>query len=187
MSQAEVLTNLQYDLLEKNILDLAGPIDGPMASYVRYAINILKIRDCPPIEVWISSTGGEVSLSLDIYDMLITYPGKVTGKVIAFSQSMATIILQACDIRLATEHAKIMVHNPWYAKVSFDDLESPRRMKKIRDYNRQDREMMLEILQRHSGLSRKRLENMMKKGAIMFAAEALANKLIDGIIEKDSL
>ncbi|MFA6594337.1 MAG: ATP-dependent Clp protease proteolytic subunit [Candidatus Buchananbacteria bacterium] len=100
------------NLFRKKILEISGEIDAEMSEYIRTAFSRLIAEGAPDIVILFTSTGGSVERGLEIYDMLKAYPGKKTGVVIAFAQSMAAIILQACDRRLILPHAIIFVHNP---------------------------------------------------------------------------
>lgn len=107
------LSAVQADLLANaRIIDLNGDVDRRMFDYVREAIVRLKAEGCPDITVLITCPGGGCQMGLGIFDLLNNYPGKVTGEIFGFAKSMATIILQACDIRLAAEHSAILLHNP---------------------------------------------------------------------------
>lgn len=181
------ITNLQLDLLDKRIIDLTGMIDTAMATYVRYAVTILMARDCPPIDVWFTSGGGEVIAGLDIYDLLEIYPGKITGKVIGVAESMAVIILQACDVRKATRHAKFMVHNPYIANVSYDSFHNQEKLELIIADNAKQRELIIAILTERTGLSKEKTEELLDAAEIMTADQAWSKQLIDGFIADNAL
>ena len=72
----EHIDETRKQLLSKNIIDLSGKVDEDMAMYVRDALMILTANNNPAIKVIITSGGGNVTVSLAIYDMLKNYPGK---------------------------------------------------------------------------------------------------------------
>lgn len=64
------------------------------------------------IRVIINSDGGEIKAGFAIAQMIERYPAKVTCIVDVRAQSMASAILQSCDIRIMTKRAFIMMHQP---------------------------------------------------------------------------
>jgi ATP-dependent protease ClpP protease subunit len=54
---------------------------------------LLNLKDNPPIQINITSSGGDVDSGLLIYDLIRLYPGETTGRVVGFARSIALIVL----------------------------------------------------------------------------------------------
>lgn len=176
------LNSIQEKLLERHIIDLEGEVKDVMVIYVREAIMRLIADGSPPITVCLTSSGGSVDIGLDIYDFLRLYKGKKTGIVAGYSQSMAAIILQACDVRQCMRHSSVLIHHVQRRKVSLDDLRSPGKIKKVRDDLEKSQEKLYAILEKRTGKSRKEITDVCAKDTDMTSEEALAFGLIDEII-----
>ncbi|OGY48969.1 MAG: hypothetical protein A3B89_02990 [Candidatus Buchananbacteria bacterium RIFCSPHIGHO2_02_FULL_40_13] len=177
-------------LLSKGIMDLGGEINEKMAMYVRDALMILATNDYPAIKVIITSDGGNVTIGLAIYDMLKSYPGKITGVACGFCRSFAMVVLQACDHRLALPHIKIKIHN---VLVDIEKLKSEvvlnrgrldRFMASLAQDVRRDQEYINKIYSRRSGQPPKTIRQLSKSDRELTAKEALKLRLIDRIVEK---
>ncbi|MFA5124650.1 MAG: ATP-dependent Clp protease proteolytic subunit [Patescibacteria group bacterium] len=174
-------------LLKKRILEISGDIDAEMGDYIRTAFSWLITEGAPDIMILFTSTGGSVERGLEIYDMLKAYPGKKTGVVIAFAQSMAAIILQACDRRLVLPHSTILVHNPNPApdtRIKFHMFEDGTLMEKIYPHLKGSRQKFIDIIAgRIRGKSTEEIEALLDAGNDLTADEAIVLGLADGILE----
>jgi ATP-dependent protease ClpP protease subunit len=65
-----------------------------------------------PITVWINSPGGDVWAAAQIYNMLLSYTGKVTVKIDGLAASAASVIAMAGDEVLVSPVSMLMIHNP---------------------------------------------------------------------------
>ena len=168
--------------LQNNIIDLTGEVCPEMANYVRQCIAVLANKGNPDIEVWLTSGGGDVIPGLYIYDMLKTYPGKKYGRVISFASSMATIILQACDARVASKHTRITIHHIGSSFVKLDVLRDPAKLKEFVDDMESDQQRLNQILSERTGQPEDTIRKTCEQDRPMTAKEALAFSLIDQII-----
>ena len=75
------LDETQQKLLKSGIIDIGGSVDADMALYVREALLRLRAEGNPPVSLHITSSGGSVSIGLDIYDTIRLYLGQKTGIV----------------------------------------------------------------------------------------------------------
>lgn len=175
------LSKVQADLLERGIVDLNGDIDAEMASYFRTCLTILKSKGSPDIIVEITSSGGFVGRGLDIFDMLRLYEGKKSGKVVGFAESMAAVVLQACDKRSCAKHAHILVH---YIKkdIGLDWLKDRKKLKKEIDDVQKDQNRIYEIFRNRTGKSISAIKKICRAAESMTAEEAKKFGLIDKII-----
>lgn len=185
MIKYNVLSEVQSGLLQKQIIDLAGDVDQDMFTYAREAIMRLIAQDAPEIEIVISSKGGDCEIGLHIYDIIKSYSGNTFGTVLGFANSMATIILQACDVRQATKHAIFLLHNPHLRRVDWDELNNENLLKKRRQELVKHRSQMIDIYLAKTGRTHKQIEATLKKDQYMTAEEALKFGLIDCIIKPE--
>lgn len=176
-----ILTDLQAELLERNIIVLDGDVDEEMAGYVHECMLRLAVKDNPPITIRITSDGGDTENGLYIYDFLRLYPGKKTGIVIAFARSMAAIVLQACDVRQCPKNSVVLIHRVSQA-VKTDDLTDEAKLKETKKEMLVEEEKLWSILRERTKKSRRAIIAVCKKDREMSAAEALNFGLIDEII-----
>lgn len=180
------LKPLQTQLLEREIIDLGGTVDKEMAAYVRIAMAYLTTVDSPNIEIRITSNGGDVEYGLDIYDMIRLYPSQVTGTVFASADSIASIILQACEVRRCTQHSTILIHNISFkiklenCHLTINSLQANCKewLVRLKEWQKS----MNEIYSRRTGRSIAEIKRQCKKDTSMLAKEALNFRLIDEII-----
>jgi len=179
-------TEIQQRLLAQNRLDLFGKVGEDMGLYVRKALMWKSVDGAPDLTIHISSNGGSVSWGLDIYDALMFYPGKKRAVVHGMAASMAAVLLQACEDRYATPHAKVLIHHISSSNISLDTLRKKESLAKFQRDMESDQERIYAIL---AGRSKQTRDEIMKKCEIdvpMSADEALKFGLIDRIIAKIS-
>lgn len=95
------------DTLHKTVRLNAG-IDDDSLDLIVTALHLFDDEDCTII---LNSGGGDVYAGLAMYDVIKTYPGHVTIKVVGQANSMAAIVLQAADKRMITSSSTIMIHD----------------------------------------------------------------------------
>lgn len=170
------------ELLVRRVLDLCGEIDEDMAKYVRDSLIMLAANDNPDITVLITSNGGDVTVGLAIYDMLVRYPGKITGEVKSFCRSMATVVLQACSHRVATANSQIKIHNVLVNSLSLSVLRNPKKIASLIEDVEADQRTINKIYSLRTGKSFKTVTKESDKDIGMTAEEALEFGLIDEIV-----
>lgn len=176
------LSDVRKELIHKNVIDISGEIKGDMVKYVRTCIMILKTRNSPDVDVFISTSGGNLSAGLHIYDMLRNYPGKTTGIVINTARSSGIPILLGCQVRKSYEHACLLLHGPALEKVPVDEWLSSRKRKKKLKKLIKSRELLYEVVKKETGKSRQDIHRRSRRNKDMTAQEALAFGLIQEII-----
>jgi ATP-dependent Clp protease protease subunit len=175
------LDNVQLDLLERNTIYIGGEVDVDMIVYVREAILRLTAKGSPDITLLITSEGGSVDIGLDIYDILEGYSGKKTAIVFGYAHSMAAIILQACQKRIAKRHARILLHHISKTQISLDALRDQKKTKDIRAELEKSQKLLYKILVDRTKHSVEEIKAVCAKDQSMSANEALAFGLIDEI------
>jgi len=175
------MNEVQEKFLAKNILLLEGPIEPPRMEYMKEALAKLYLKGAPDITLLISSAGGEVPVGLDIFDALSLYPGKKTAIVTVYARSMAAIVLQACDRRLATQHADIMIHHVSRRQVSLDVLRDRKKTLNLRAEMEKSQKKIYDILAKRTGKTIVEIREACKKEQDMSVDEAIAFGLIDSV------
>ena len=132
------------------------------------------------IVVWINSPGGSVFAADQIYNMLREYDGKVTIKIDAIAASAASVIAMAGDTVLMSPVATLMIHNP--ATIAMGDREE---MQKAIEMLDSIKESILNAYMLKTGLSHKKLSEMMDAETFMDAKQALSLGFVDALIERD--
>ena len=177
------MDQIEGKLLSKNIIRIPDEINGKVVVYIEEALNELYTRDSPGITVLISSGGGSVVSGLNIYDLLRLYPGKKTGLVVCAAFSMAAVILQACDERFATTHARILVHNI-KSEIKLDDMRDEEKFKDFITRMEDQQLMKYLIVSKRSGKSLEEVREKFAEDKPIYSEKALAFGLIDGIWDK---
>jgi ATP-dependent protease ClpP protease subunit len=125
------------------------PITYRTADYVRKAVTFVETihaKDLPMLEVEITTPGGSVEASFEIYNRLKGYLGKSIGIVQGSGYSGGGFILQGCHHRVVNEYSKIMVHkaSAWI-HVTEHLLLCPARLERLRLEINEDNERLLKI------------------------------------------
>ncbi len=132
------------------------------------------------ITVWINSPGGDCIAAAQIYNMLVSYKGKVKVYIDGLAASAASVIAMAGDEVLMSPVSMLMIHNP--ATMAFGDHED---MKKAIEMLDEVKESIINAYEIKSGLSRDKLSRLMDNETWMNANKAIELGFVDGIIEKE--
>lgn len=173
-------------LVHKRVVPINGNVNSDMSNMAGEVIASLLFAGAPDIYVLISSSGGDVEAGLNIFDLLENYPGKKTGIVFKEAGSMAAIILQACDERIASTHADILIHHISRNRVSLDVVTdtSGKRLEEVRDQMIATQNFLYAIL---CGRTKKTIEEIKRACSVdkpMLIEEALKFGLVDRILTK---
>ncbi|TSC85108.1 MAG: ATP-dependent Clp protease, protease subunit [Parcubacteria group bacterium Gr01-1014_13] len=175
------LTDMQIAFLEKGIIYLEGEIEEKTFLYVYRCLELLSLKENPPIQINITSPGGDVDCGLLIYDLIRLYSGKTTGRIVGFARSIAMIILQACDKRESTEHSYSLLHYV-SERVSLDKIRNDEKLKKFVDQLDKEQKKIYRILKKRTKRPLKSIISLCDKAKDITAQEALDFGLIDKII-----
>jgi len=187
MQEYSYLTPVQANLLQQNTIDLDDEINRETINYVREVTIKLAINGLPPINVLFHSSGGDIQYGFDVYDLIANYQGLSTGIVVNFANSMAAIILQACQKRFCVEHGHILIHNPARKLAVWNDFFDRQQNKKTKKIMLADREDFIKVLLRRTGRTRQQIIDTLNRGKSLTATEALRFGLIDEIIDWQAL
>ena len=167
-------------LLRERIVFLGTPIDDQVANVIVAQLLYLEREDPDKdISLYIHSPGGYVHSGLAIYDAMQLIRCDVSTICIGMTASLAAILLCAGTKgkRHALPHAKIMLHQPTGGlggqasdiKIQADEI--------IKTKN-----MLDEIVAKHTGQSMERIRRETQRDRYMSAEEAKEWGVIDEII-----
>ena len=132
------------------------------------------------VTVWINSPGGDVFAAAQIYNMLKEYPGKVTVKIDGFAASAASVIAMAGAETLMSPVSYMVIHNP--GTIAIGDSEEMMKAKAMLD---EIKEGIINAYEAKTGLSRKKLSNLMDAESCFNAKKAVDLGFADGILYTD--
>lgn len=133
-----------------------------------------------PITVWINSPGGDCIAAAQIYNMLMTYQGKVTVVIDGIAASAASVIAMAGDRIVMSPVANMMIHNPLtVAYGNHQDFEQAIQMLDS------VKETIINAYEIKTGLSRDEISDMMDAETWMDANEAVRLHFADEIAKRE--
>ena len=148
----------------------------------RADVFIRKLLDCSgPIDIYISSLGGQLRASLLIYDMIKAHPHEVNTVVLTECHSAALLVLLAGDTRQCFNSSLIHLHE---GNTTFDGDFTISEIKNIiaqieEDFSRYDT-----IMVRETNLDYEVLGDLKSRGVYLNAPEmkhyGFINEIIDG-------
>ncbi|MBU0683806.1 MAG: ATP-dependent Clp endopeptidase proteolytic subunit ClpP [Candidatus Omnitrophota bacterium] len=171
-------------LLKDRIIFIGSPIDDNVANVIVAELLYLQMEDPDKdINVYINTPGGSVTSGLCIYDTMQFVKPDVNTYCIGQAASMGAILLSAGTKgkRYALPFSRIMVHQPWggvQGAASDIHIQAKEilRMK----------EMLEEILVKHTGQSSERIKDDTDRDRFMSATEAKEYGIVDHVITKIS-
>lgn len=175
-------------LLAKRQVPLFGQINRENFERVCTAITFLNAESNDEIKLLISSGGGDVDLGLNIYDVLLISHAPITGIVVGAAHSMAGVVLQGCTKRVMTPNAELLAHTVCRDDVeifltTFGDLDVEKMREHLAGGVRRMRKVC-EIFAKRTGRPVGEIIELLNAGKTLRAHEALAEGLIDAIVEK---
>ncbi len=166
-------------LLRERIVFLGGPIDDDVANLVIAQLLYLEGEDPEKdISLYINSPGGDLYASLAIHDTMQYVRPDISTICVGLAASGAAVILAggAKGKRYSLPYARIMIHQPWGGvQGTSSDIEI-----QAREFLRM-RELMNEILVRHTGQPLERIERDADRNFWMSPGEAKDYGLLDEI------
>lgn len=161
-------------------------LDGPISDEKWWGDEVTPkafrdelFSDSGDVTVWINSPGGSVFAADQIYNMLRDYSGHVTVKIDAIAASAASIIAMAGDEVLISPVATMMIHNPATIAIgNVDDLEKAIQMLTA------IKECILNAYMLKTGMSHKKLSDMMDAETFLDAKECVSLGFADAMIER---
>lgn len=133
------------------------------------------------ISVWINSPGGDVFAAAKIYTMLKEYKGKVSVKIDALAASAGSVIAMAGDEVLISPVGLIMIHNP--ATFIFGEASD---LKSGIEMLSEVKESIINAYEIKTGLSRKKISEMMDRESWLNSHKAVELGFADGILFEEN-
>ncbi len=167
-------------LLKDRIVFLGGQVTDDVANLVTAQLLFLESEDPErEINMYINSPGGSVTAGLAIYDTMQFVKPPVSTLCVGQAASMGSLLLTAGakGKRYALPHSRILIHQPsgGFEGQAADIEIQARETVRIRD-------LLNEILAKHTGQQVKKIEKDTDRDNFMSAAEAVAYGLIDEVI-----
>jgi ATP-dependent Clp protease protease subunit len=180
-SRGERVYDLYSRLLKENIIILGTPIDDTIANLVcAQLIHLESENPDKDINIYINSPGGDISALFAIYDTMQFIKNDIATICLGQAASAAAVLLAAGTKgkRLALPHSRVLLHQP-YAQVGYSqvtDLElAAREILRMR-------EILEEILAKHTGQPIERIHKDTDRDFIMEATAAKEYGVIDEVI-----
>ena len=185
-SRGERVYDLYSRLLKENIIFLGTPIDDTIANLIcAQLIHLESENPDKDINIYINSPGGDITALFAIYDTMQFIKNDIATICLGQAASAAAVLLAAGTKgkRLALPHSRVLLHQPYgqvgYAQVT--DLEiAAREILRMR-------ELLEQILARHTGQPIDRIHNDTDRDFVMEADAALTYGVIDEIITERKL
>jgi ATP-dependent Clp protease, protease subunit len=174
-------------LLKDRIVFVGGVVTDDTANLVTAELLFLESEDPErEINMYINSPGGSVTAGLAIYDTMQFVKPAVSTLCVGQAASMGSLLLAAGakGRRYALPHSRILIHQ---LAIHGDGIAGPATDIEIhaRETIRM-REIVNEVMARHTGKQLKQIEKDTERDNFMSAAQAVEYGLIDEVISSRS-
>src|SRR5579885_2840754 len=168
-------------LLKDRIVFIGSPITDAIADTVIAQLLFLESENPEKdIYIYVNSPGGHVTAGLAMYDTMQYIKPSIATICIGQAASMAAVLLAAGTKgkRYALPHSRVMIHQPSGAfEGQATDIElHAREALRLR-------EMLNEILARHTGQTVRKIEKDTERDSFMNAQAAVEYGIVDEILE----
>jgi len=168
-------------LLRERLIFIGGTIEDEMANLIIAQMLYLDYEDPEKeIQLYVNSPGGSATAGLAIYDTMQYLHSPVSTICIGLAASAGAIILGGGSKgrRFALPYSRMMIHQPWGgAQGSVSDISiQTKEFLAIR-------QILNEILAKHTGQPLERIERDTERNLWMSAQEAKDYGLIDDVIQ----
>ena len=144
-------------------------------------LNFLNEHPKSDIVANISSLGGSVDVAFAISDFVKNHKGHTTARLFGRNASSSTVFSSVFDNVEMSDNGLFLIHNVWAGAVG--NAEEIRKM--ADDMDKHD-DVIVNIYRKKTGLSDKKIKNLMKKAKWYNAKEAQEMGFIDKIINTDN-
>lgn len=181
-SKGERSYDIYSRLLKDRIIFLSGPIDETTANVVIAQLLFLESESPDKdIHIYINSPGGSVTDGMAIYDTMQYIKPDVSTICVGMAASMASILLMAGTKgkRFALPHSTVMIHQPlggYQGQASDIDIHAKEILRV--------RETMYDVMEKHTGKSRKKVAADTNRDNFLTAEEALKYGIVDKVVER---
>ncbi|MEZ4728756.1 MAG: ATP-dependent Clp protease proteolytic subunit [Caldilineaceae bacterium] len=183
-SRGERSSDIYSLLLSNRIIFVGLPIDNQFANLIIAQLLYLDGEDSKqPIQMYISSPGGEVYAGLGIYDTMQQVRAPVSTIAVGATHSFGTILLSGgrAGRRYALANAAIHMHQPLISGGGLSGQVSDihiHAQQLVRVRQRIER-----LMAHHTGKALEQIERDMERDFYLDAQEAKAYGLVDAVLE----
>jgi ATP-dependent Clp protease protease subunit len=170
-------------LLKDSIVFVGTPIDDNVANLVIAQMLFLEAEDPErDILVYLNSPGGSITAGLAIYDTMQFIKNDVQTYCIGQAASIAAVLLAAGakGKRYSLPNSRILIHQPWMSGLGGQASDIDIHAKEILRM----REMLNEILAKHTGQSIARIQDDTDRDYIMGPVQAKDYGIIDDVLTR---
>ena len=172
-------------LLRDNIIFIGTPIDDNIANLVIAQMLFLAQEDPEKdIQLYVNSPGGSITAGMAIYDTMQYVKNDVMTLCVGQAASMAALLLAAGEPkkRLALPNSRILIHQPHImgGGISGQATDIDIHAREILRM----REIMNNIMAKHTGQKLDRVEKDVERDFIMNAQQSKDYAIVDDIIYK---
>jgi ATP-dependent Clp protease, protease subunit len=175
-------SNPYNKLFEERIIFLGAPIDDVVANDVMAQLIVLESTDPDrDIQIYINSPGGSFTALTAIYDTMVYVRPEIQTICMGQAASAAAVLLAAGTKgkRFALSNSRILIHQPsggTEGPMQISDLDI-----QAREIQRM-RELMEEILARHTGQTTETVRADIERDKIFTAEQAKEYGMVDEVI-----
>ena len=174
------LWNIETELFNKErIIYIDDEINQSLSLNVIKQIEYLSSISKDPINLIISSPGGDVDYGLAIIDTIKNCGCKVNAKAIGRVASMAALIFAMCNKRQMYKHSTILIHNPFLLSGAKGTVEN---VKQQAEHLIDIQNLQAEMLSKTCKQEKEKMLEICNKDQFMSSKEALELGLCDEII-----
>ena len=184
-SNGTALVPIEAKAYEARSIYVQGTInEESSAEFIREIIELNRQDDTEPIKVLITSGGGSVVHGLAEYDAIVSSKAPVWTYCIGTAYSMAAILFAAGKKRMILNNSKVMLHQPLVGENPGGNASS---VKSMSDSLMQTKNQLVEILAKHTGMTKKQIDKHISYDHYYTAKEAIEAHLADEIVGIDSI
>lgn len=163
---------------QKLMIAIPDEIGGWWGLVAEDVMKMLKGKDVTEIVMPISSFGGDVYEAFQIYNILKSYPVKVTAYLYSKCMSAGTIIACAADEVYAVPQTVYMIHKA--LTVGYGNADEQRKTAQMLDITD---DMIAATLAKKSGMSKEDVLELMAVESYFTAEQAVSLGFIDGLVD----
>jgi ATP-dependent Clp protease protease subunit len=170
-------------LLKDSIIFIGSAIDDQIANLAIAQMLFLEAEDPDrDIMLYINSPGGSITAGFAIYDTMQFIKPDVQTTCIGQAASIAAVLLAAGakGKRYSLPNSRILIHQPWMSGLGGQASDIDIAAREILRM----RERINEILVKHTGQARDKIQEDTERDYIMSAEQGKEYGIIDDVIQK---
>ncbi len=178
-SSGHYSVRIEDEMFRNREIQCTGTIDEAMCNSVSMQLRYLNsVSPDKEIKIFINSPGGEVASGMALYDVMKSISCPIRTICLGTAASMAAVLFISGDEREMLPHSHIMIHDPLISRFGGSALQ----VKSMSDNLMQTREIIGNILAKHTGRSLEEIFEATSKDTCFNAKEAVQYGIADRII-----